>query len=87
MIGDSAATLYITLYLRFFSDANTMVWVGFAFNIIAIIGCFYLTESPSWLVSVGRKQEAKRILERIAKINGVKDFHIADLKKTEMVYE
>ena len=54
MIGDSAATLYITLYLRFFSNANTMVWLGFAFNIIAFIGCLWMHESPGWLVSVGR---------------------------------
>ena len=87
MIGDSAATLYISLYLRFSHYANTMFWVGFLMNVISFIGCFWINESPSWLVSVGRTMEAKKIIKQVAKRNNVKDFYITDLMKEEKVYE
>ena len=38
MIGDSAATLYITAYLRVGHNANFMVWVGFVLNVVSFIG-------------------------------------------------
>ena len=87
MVGDSAATLYITLYLRFFHYANTMVWLGLIMNIVSFIGCFWIYESPSWLVSIGRTHRAKEILKKIAEMNGVKEFHIHGLKKEEKVYQ
>ena len=71
MIGDSAATLYITAYLRVTQSATGMVWIGFVFNIISLIGIMFLTESPEWLVSVGRTSEGLRIMQKVAKINGV----------------
>jgi hypothetical protein len=79
-VGDSAATLYITAYVAVTQDTILMVWIGFALNIISFIGCLFMTESPAWLVSVGRTQEAKAVLEKIARINGVKDFNIVALK-------
>jgi hypothetical protein len=87
MVGDTAATLYITAYLAINPDATFMVWLGFAFNIISFIGIYFLTESPAWLVSVGRIQDAKRVLEKIARINGVEDFRILGLKKDQEKYD
>lgn len=59
MIGDSAATIYITIAMKIFHNAYVMVWLGFVFNILAFLACFMLYESPSWLVSKGRNNEAK----------------------------
>ena len=65
------ATLYVTFYLRYISNnAQSLIWVGFALNIIAFIMTFWIVESPSWLVSVGRKEEAIKNLKFIAKMNG-----------------
>ena len=59
MIGDVVATLYITLFLRYISpEASIILWIGFALNIIGCIMAFWLVESPAWLVSVNRKDEA-----------------------------
>ena len=70
-IGDVVATLYVTFYLRYISNnAQSLIWVGFALNIIAFIMTFWIVESPSWLVSVGRKEEAIKNLKFIAKMNG-----------------
>jgi len=34
---------------------------------------FYIPESPRWLTSVGRIDEAKSTIQRIAKVNGTSD--------------
>ena len=82
MVGDAAATLWITLLLRYVSnDANNMVWIGFGFNILATTMSFFLVDSPSWYVSVGKKDEAIKALQYMAKINGVTDFEVTDLKE------
>ncbi|XP_075747285.1 solute carrier family 22 member 7-like isoform X1 [Rhipicephalus microplus] len=37
---------------------------------LAALVCFWVPESPRWLLSVGRKEEALASLERISRING-----------------
>ena len=77
MIGDVVATLYITFFLRYISnDAFTIIWIGFSLNIVAFIMSFWIVESPVWLVSVGRNDEAIKNLKYIAKLNGTKDFEL-----------
>lgn len=52
MIFDVAATLYITLFLRYISNnANTIIWIGFSLNVLACILGLLIVESPSWYVS------------------------------------
>mmetsp|Transcript_33699 Transcript_33699/g.41553 ORF Transcript_33699/g.41553 Transcript_33699/m.41553 type:complete len:122 (-) Transcript_33699:812-1177(-) len=81
MTADVVATLYVTFFLRFVSStASDLIWVGFALNIVACILGFFCVESPSWLVSIGRKDEAIKRLSYMAKMNGVKDFSIHDLR-------
>ena len=81
MIGDVVATLYVTFYLRYISNnVNSLIWVGFSLNIVAFIMTFWIVESPAWLVSVGRKAEAIKKLQFIAKMNGQKNFHISALR-------
>lgn len=81
MIGDVVATLYITFFLRYISnDAFTIIWIGFSLNIVAFIMSFWIVESPVWLVSVGRNDEAIKNLKYIAKLNGTKDFELLELR-------
>ena len=42
-------------------------------NIIKLIKRL-IPESPFWLLSTGRNKEAKELLTKIAKTNGIKDF-------------
>ena len=52
MTSDVIATLYVTLFLRFVSnDASTVIWIGLGLNIAAVIGAFWLVESPGWLLT------------------------------------
>jgi len=75
MTSDVIATLYITFFLRFISNSSAdLLWIGLALNIIAVILGWWVQESPSWLVSIGRKDEALKRIEFMAKFNGVKDF-------------
>jgi len=41
--------------------------------LLVILTCFYIPESPRWLISVGRIDEAKEVIKRVAKINGTLD--------------
>lgn len=71
MICDVVATLYITFFIRYISnDASILVWVGFSLNILSFILSFFVVESPIWLVSVGREQDAIKSLQYISKLNG-----------------
>lgn len=81
MVGDVVATLYITIFIRFISnDCSILIWVGLGLNCAAIISGYFIVESPEWLMSIGDKQGAMKALYTVAKINGVKDFEIHDLK-------
>ena len=82
MVGDGIATLYVTFFLRYISnDVTTIIWIGLVLNIVACIMSFWIVESPIWLVSVGRNEEAIKNLNFIAKMNGAKDFHIKELRE------
>jgi len=83
MIGDVVATLYITFFLRYIDNsAKALIWIGFAINIVAFIFSLWIVESPSWLASVGRKEEAIKNLKYIAKVNGTKDFQLDEIRDT-----
>lgn len=72
--GDVAATLYITFYLRFISnDIHPLIWIGFVLNVLAVIACYWMVGSPSWLVAIGDTEKAKKNILYIAKFNGVTD--------------
>jgi Na+/phosphate symporter len=72
MIGDVVATLYMTFFIRYISiDASIIVYIGLSLNVLACIMAFWLVESPAWLVSVNRKEEAIEKLKYMAKFNGV----------------
>ena len=47
------------------------VAVGLVMNVIVVIGCFFIPESPKFLISKKRYHEARIALKYIAKVNGV----------------
>ncbi|RLE01205.1 MAG: sugar porter family MFS transporter, partial [Bacteroidetes bacterium] len=54
-----------------FADNNNlecwrpMLWVGVVPALILFIGMFFMPETPRWLMSKGREEEAKKVLDRI----------------------
>ena len=42
-----------------------MLWVGVIPALILFIGMFFLPETPRWLMSKGREEEARKVLDRI----------------------
>jgi len=74
MIGDTSAILYLTFYYRFISkNSYPIFWFGFALNILTFMLAFFIPESPAWLVSMKRYDEARKSLHKIAKWNGAAD--------------
>ena len=88
MCFDSISTWYLTFYFRYISNvASQIVWIGFGCNLFAMIAGYFLHESPTWLVTQDREEEAIEILEKVAKTNGVTDFKVDGLRKEKFETE
>ena len=62
-----------TLYFWKISTHWTyFVFIGFVWNIISVIAMIWVPESPRYLVSVGRLEEAAKAFKTIALWNKVK---------------
>ena len=71
MCGDSAMGFYLIVYLRFISkDCFAFLQLSIILSIISFVLYYFLPESPKWLVSVGRYDEARTALKKIAYLNG-----------------
>lgn len=67
----------IVFAVYYFSrDWHVLNWFIGIFSLIIFLLSFYLIESPIWLVSIGKNDEAICNLRKIAKSNGKKDFQI-----------
>ena len=85
---DTISTWYLSFYMRYISNvANQVVWIGFGCNLFAIATGYFLHESPTWLVTQDREEEAIEILEKVAKTNGVTDFKVDGLRKEKFETE
>jgi len=71
MCGDSAMGFYLIVYLRFISkDCFAFLQLSIILSIISFVLYYFLPESPKWLVSVGRYDEARTALKKMAYMNG-----------------
>ena len=50
-----------------------MLWVGIAPAVILFVGMIFLPETPRWLMSKGREEESRKILNRIENAEYVED--------------
>lgn len=82
MVGDAAATLYLTIYYRFISiHSYPIFWVSFSLNLLTAVVAFFYKESPQWLMSQNRYDEARASFSYIAKFNGVSDFKLVSFSQ------
>ena len=71
MTGDSAMGLYLVIYLRFVSkDVYSILSLSVTLSIASFLLYYLIPESPKWLVSVGKYNEARKALKHIAWMNG-----------------
>lgn len=86
MCGDSAMGFYLVLYLRFFNkDVYSILSLSITLSITSFFLYYLIPESPKWLVSVGRYNEARASLKHIAKMNGC-DQNLVDKPFKEEVH-
>lgn len=72
LIGYSISLLEATIYYAWISkNSIPTIWLGFALNTVTFVANFIVPESPVWLVSQGRFDDARASLKRIAKWNNV----------------
>lgn len=68
----------IVLVVYYFSrDWHVLNWFIGLFSLIILLLSLMLPESPAWLVSIERNDEAIKILKDIAKQNGKKNYQIS----------
>jgi len=62
---------FFSYYIR---DWRQFYWVGGAIGLVYIPYIWLIDESPRWLLSVGRREEANKIITRVVEINGDSKF-------------
>ena len=89
-VNNALSYFWATLYFWFVSkDSFKLLAAGYAINVAAVIGIYYLPESPAFLVKSGRIKEATKAFLYIANFNKTKDVKIdeADLTETNKKLE
>ena len=83
-------TIYIIATIYYWKISKHWIWfslVGFVWNIISATLTFWVPESPRWYLSIGKTDEAKASLEKIASwnrkelLNWELNFFVKDPKK------
>jgi sugar porter (SP) family MFS transporter len=72
----------VDYFFSFTGDWRRMLGTGIFPGVILCIGMFYLPESPRWLVSLGRDDEARKILFKIRDSERSADAEVAHIKLT-----
>lgn len=70
-VGILASFLVGTLFAESASGWRMMFWAGFVPAAALLAGMFYVPESPRWLLSKGRTDEARRVLSKIHEADAV----------------
>ena len=66
------AFIYVLATLYFWKISKHwfyFVFIGYIWNIISVIGMYWLPESPRYLMNIGKYEEAKKVFQYIAKLN------------------
>ena len=67
--------LFSILFMNVSNYWRIYYYCGLAISITAWLSSFTIPESPSLLISHYKYDEARKVLKKIAKINGIKDFN------------
>ncbi len=75
MVAEGSCAIIWTMYFVWISrNAFYFIYFTILLNILALIGCLYITESPRYLFGMERFEDCKKVLTLIAARNGVKDY-------------
>ena len=71
MSGDSFMGFYLVGYLCYVDkDIVAVQHASIYLTLLSLVLFTFIPESPKWLISVGRYEEARQSLKTIAKMNG-----------------
>ena len=85
MISDALVFVITTIYFwKISNDWMPYFCIVIFVNLIVLIGCFFLPESPRMLLELGREDEAITILEQIASFNG-RDLTLKNVDTSSMM--
>lgn len=75
MISEGSSTILWSIYFVAI-DKNAFYFVYFTIglNVVAILGVFYVVESPRYLFGMEKFDECRIVLKTIANRNGIKDY-------------
>lgn len=72
MIAEGSTVLFWVVYLVWISrNCVWFIWAICAINVIAFIGTIFVYESPRYLFGMEKYDEARNILAKYAKFNGI----------------
>jgi hypothetical protein len=75
MVSEGSVLIIWTMYFYWISrNAFYFLYFVLSLNLVAIIGCFYLIESPRYLFGMENFEECRKIMILIAKRNGVENY-------------
>ena len=80
-LGEGCIYLLATIYFyKVSKDWHILALIGYLMQVMALLGSFLLPESPALLMELGRHEEAKDSLEKIAQWNKcTQQFYLSDL--------
>ena len=75
MISEGSCIIFWCIYLVWVSQ-NAMFFMYFvsALNFLVCLGSLYILESPRYLFGMERFEDARSVLQKIAKRNGIKNY-------------
>jgi predicted ABC-type sugar transport system permease subunit len=75
MVSEGSCTIIWTIYFYWISrNAFYFIYFTIFLNILAVIGCFYVVESPRYLFGMEQFEECRKVMMVIAKRNKVSDY-------------
>ena len=75
MVAEGSTQIIWTIYFVWINhNAFYFVYFTIILNFFAVLGCYFVTESPRYLFGMERFEECKKVLMIYARRNGVKDY-------------